>query len=135
MPTNVDELKGKKAALESEIKRFQDAIEYKFTKGEFDVDNMCGRVNQLERLLQIILNQLRACDPCNPDLQTEQDRKAIAIIGGGRGVEIRAKNDDTTKYITRRRLSYDEIIKKRLVGRPNGQAKQQQPQQPQTVQL
>jgi hypothetical protein len=134
MPINIDELKGKKAALESEIKRFQEAIEYKLSKGEFDVDNMCARVNQLEKLLLLILNQLRSYDPCNGDLESEQDRKAIAIIGGGKGVEIRAKNDDATKYFVKKRLSYDDVIQKRRRPKPNGQAKQQQ-QQPQAANI
>jgi hypothetical protein len=129
----MEELKGRKTALENEIKRFQEAIEYKLSKGEFDVDNMCARVNQLEKLLLVILSQLRSYDPCNADLQSEQDRKAIAIIGGGKGVEIRAKNDDASKYTVKKRLTYDEIIQKRRAPKPNGQAKQQV--SPQTVEI
>jgi hypothetical protein len=130
MYTNIEEIKGKKVALESEIKKFQDAIDCKITKGEFDVDNMCGRVNQLEKQLTIILNQLRAYDPCNPESQTEQDRKAIAVLAGGRGVDIRPKNDDPAKYTVRKRLTYGDIIQKKLAPKPNGKPKpQQQPQQ------
>jgi len=129
MYTNIEEIRGKKSALESEIKKFQDAIEYKLTKGEFDVDNMCARVNQLERLLTVILNQLRACDPCNNESQTEQDRKAIAVLGGGRGVEIRPRPDDSSKYTVKKRLNYSDVLQKKRPPQPNGKAKQPQPQQ------
>jgi hypothetical protein len=128
MYTNVEELKGQQNALESEIRRFKDAIEYKFTKGEYDVDNMCGRVNQLERLLSIILNKLKSYDPCSPEFESEQDRKAIAIVGGGKGVEIRAKNDDPTKYTVKKRKTYGDILQVKMKPQPNGKHKQQQPQ-------
>jgi hypothetical protein len=133
MYINIEELKGKKTLLESDIKKLQDAIEYKLTKGEYDVDNMCGRVNQWERMLAVIINQLRAYDPCDPQSQTEQDRKAIAILGGGKGVEIRPKNDDPAKYTVRKRLTYGEIIQKKLVPKPNGKPKPQQQSQQQTA--
>ena len=129
MYTNIEEIRGKRIALESEIKKYQDAIEYKLTKGEFDVDNMCARVNQLERLLTVILNQLRAYDPCNTESQTEQDRKAIAVLGGGRGVDIRPRPDDPAKYTVRKRLSFSDVLQRKLPPQPNGKAKQQQPQQ------
>lgn len=129
MYINIEELKGKKAVLESDIKKLQDAIECKLSKGEYDVDNMCGRVNQWERMLAVIINQLRAYDHCDPESQTEQDRKAIAVLGGGRGVEIRPKNDDPAKYTVRKRKTYSEIIQKKLAPKPNGKPKQQQPQQ------
>jgi hypothetical protein len=126
MPANIDELKAKKTSLENDIKKFQEAIEHKLAKGDFDVDNICARVNQLEKQLVVVVNQLRIYDPCNADQQSEQDRKAIAIIGGGRGVEIRAKNDDATKYTVKKKLSYDEIIRKRMTPKPNGKATQSQ---------
>ena len=133
MYINIEELKGKKAVLESDIKKLQDAIECKLSKGEYDVDNMCGRVNQWERMLAAIINQLRAYDHCDPESQTEQDRKAIAVLGGGRGVEIRPKNDDPAKYTVRKRKTYSEIIQKKLAPKPNGKPKPQQQTQQQTA--
>ena len=58
MYTNIEEIRGKKVAIESELTKYRDAIDYKLAKGEFDVDNMCARVDQLERLLMVILNRL-----------------------------------------------------------------------------
>ena len=129
MNTNIDEIRGKQAELESKIKKYQDAIEYKLAQGEFDVDNMCAQVNQWERLLTFILKQLRACDPCNTESHTEQDRKAIAVLGGGKGVEIRPRPDDPSKYTVKKRLNYSDILQKKRPPQPNGKAKQPQPQQ------
>ena len=128
---DIEDLKAKRQVVENDLNRYQEAINQKLARGEYDIDNMCGRVNQLERILTSILNRLKQFDHCSPELQTEQDRKAIAIIGGGRGVEIRAKNDDPTKYTVKKRKTYNEIIQQQLAPKPNGQPKQQQ--QPQTT--
>ena len=131
MQLNIEELKAQQCVIENDIKRYSEAINQKFSKGEFDIDNMCGRLNQLERLLTVILNKLRSYDSCTPGLQSEQERKAIAIIGGGKGVEIRAKNDDSTKYFVKKRKTFNDILKQKAAPKPNGTTKQQQ--QPQTV--
>ena len=131
MYIDIEELKARKQVVENDLTRYQEAINQKLSRGEYDIDNMCGRVNQLERILNAILNKLKQYDHCNPELQTEQERKAIAIIGGGRGVEIRAKNDDPTKYTVKKRKTYSDIIQQKVAPKPNGKPKQQQ--QPQTA--
>lgn len=126
MSTDREEIMKKKGAIEMDIKMFQDAIREKLSKGEFDIENICGQVNRLEKDLASLNNRLRSFDPYCGDENSEQDRKAIAIIAGGRGVEIRAKNDDTTRYMARKRQNYEEIIKVRRAPKPKGQSKQPQ---------
>jgi len=125
---DVDELRARKQALKYELEKYQEAIDQKLARGEFDIDNMCGRMNQLEKTLIAILERLKKYDDCSPELQSEQDRKAIAIIGGGRGVEIRAKNDDATKYTVKKRKTYSEVLAQQVAHKSNGHSKQQQPQ-------
>lgn len=126
MSTDREEIMKRKVAIEMDLKMFQDAIREKLSKGEFDIENICGQVNRLERDLAFISNRLRSFDPYCGDESSEQDRKAIAIIGGGRGVEIRAKNDDTTRYMSRKRQTYEDIMKARRAPKSNGQSKQPQ---------
>ena len=128
MYIDIEDLKAQCKVIENDLNRYQEAINQKLSRGEYDIDNMCGRVNQLERLLTSILNKLKQHDCSNPELQTEQERKAIAIIGGGRGVEIRAKNDDPTKYTVKKRKTYGDIIQQKVAPKPNGKPKQQQVQ-------
>jgi hypothetical protein len=128
MYIDIEDLKAQCKVVENDLNRYQEAINQKLSRGEYDIDNMCGRVNQLERLLTSILNKLKQHDCCNPELQTEQERKAIAIIGGGRGVEIRAKNDDPTRYTVKKRKTYGDIIQQKVAPKPNGKPKQQQVQ-------
>lgn len=92
-----------------------------------NINGVSALINSCQKELEWILKKIRNCGPANHTDESEQDRKAIAIIAGGKGVEIRAKNDDQTKYTAKKKLTYDEIIKKRTAPQSNGQSKLQQP--------
>jgi hypothetical protein len=118
---NIEKLRCERDELRETIKGLNAALKNALASGE-SVENLCGTINKLTRELEILDKKIRVCEPNQDSSSSEQDRKAIAIIGGGRGVDIRAKNDDTTKYTTRKRLSYDEIIKNRAAPKSNGKS-------------
>jgi hypothetical protein len=107
--------------------KLKDTLDKCLDSGD-SIENINGvsiMINSCQRDLEIILKKIKNCAPANHTEESEQDRKAIAIIAGGKGVEIRAKNDDQTKYTAKRKLTYDEIIKRRAATQSNGQSKEQ----------
>ena len=124
----IEKLCHERDKLNDRLCKLKDALDKCLDAGD-SMENISGvsaLINSCHKELDAILKKIKCCGPVNNADESEQDRKAIAIIAGGKGVEIRAKNDDQTKYTARRRLTYEEIIKRRTAGQSNGQSKQQQ---------
>lgn len=124
MATDRDEILRRKATLEIDVKLFQDAVRDKLRNGDSGIEEICAQLNKKEKELAMAKMELRSCDPYEPDENSEQDRKAIAIIAGGRGVEIRARNDDASKYLPKKRKTYQDIKNKQNAVQSNGQHQQ-----------
>lgn len=122
---SIEKLRADKRKLEEKCEKLNAKLENELATGG-QIENICGLINSCQHDLDAITKAIRRCEPTENENENEQDRKAIAIIAGGKGVEIRAKNDDATKYTVRKRQTYDEIIKKRYLQKPNGKTTQQQ---------
>jgi hypothetical protein len=122
---SIEKLRTDKRRCEDLCEQLNAKLENELATGG-QIENICGLINSCRRDLEAITKAIRRCEPTENENENEQDRKAIAIIAGGKGVEIRAKNDDATKYTVRKRQTYDEIIKKRYVQKPNGKTTQEQ---------
>jgi uncharacterized small protein (DUF1192 family) len=127
------ELKDQIANCNDEIEQLRKGIRNKLAGSDFNVDNMCALVNELERKLARLKAQLCTCEPGQENAEAEQQRKAAAIIAGGRGVEIRAKNDDAGKYVQKKRKTYDDIIKDKAKPQANGHGTPSALQQAQSI--
>jgi len=108
MPT-IDELKKRKSELEKDIACIKNIINKKIEAEDYDVDNMFGQITALEKLLASINYQINCVEPVYGDEGNEIERKAIGIAASGRGIDIRAKNDDSTKYVAKKRKSFAQI--------------------------
>jgi hypothetical protein len=124
----IDKLCCERDKLKERLSKLKDVLDKCLDCGDTteNISGVSSMINSCQRELEVILKNIRSCGPVNHTDESEQDRKAIAIIAGGKGVEIRAKNDDQTKYTAKKKLTYDEIIKKRTATHSNGQSKQQQ---------
>ena len=108
MPT-IESFKIKKTELENEIVTIKTIIKRKVEAQDYDVDNMYGQVTALEKQLTSINSQINFVEPIYGDDGNEIERKAIGIAASSRGVDIRAKNDDSTKYVAKKRKSFAQI--------------------------
>ena len=122
---SIEKLRADKRKFEDLCEKLNAKLENELAAGG-QIENICGLINSYQRELSAIIKAIRRCEPTENENENEQDRKAIAIIAGGRGVEIRAKNDDATKYTVRKRQTFDEIMKNRYVQKPNGKTTQQE---------
>jgi hypothetical protein len=125
----IDKLCCERDKLKERLSKLKDVLDKCLDSGDSmeNINGVSALINSCQKELEIIFKKIRNCGPANNTDESEQDRKAIAIIAGGKGVEIRAKNDDQTKYTAKKKLTYDEIIKRRTATQSNGQSKQQQP--------
>lgn len=102
---NEDDIREKIKCLEEKKMKLEEAIDRNFASQNYQVDNIYGEIHKLDRSIEKLRAQLPT-ESVNSNY--EIDRKAIGIAGGG--VNIRAKNDDASKYTFKKRKSFQDLL-------------------------
>jgi len=92
----INELRQRRTHKIGEIASIKEIIRAKMEKGETDVNELYGAINRLEadiNSLDVLLNTLKKGASYGSEDTDEQTAKAISLVAGGGGVNIRPRRN------------------------------------------